>query len=41
MTKVFYPFYLKGNELIFWLFVITMVVIMILTLIFVLKELKK
>lgn len=39
MTKIFSPIYIFGNEFIFWLFVITMIVIMIATLIFVIKEL--
>ena len=41
MTKIFNPVFLDGNEVVFWIFVISMLVIMILTLIFVLKELKK
>ena len=41
MNNVFDDFYIKDNELLFYIYIISMIIIMILTLIFVIKELKK
>ncbi len=41
MKIVFKPVYMMHSKLVFWLFIISMIVIMLLTLIFVIKELKK
>lgn len=41
MTKTFNPVYFSGHETLFYIFIISMIIIMILTLIFVIKELKK
>ena len=40
MNYVFDTNYINGNELVFWIFVISMLIIMILTIFFVKKELK-
>ena len=40
MKYIFNPVYIKGNELMFYLFLIAMAVIIILTAIFVIKEIK-
>ena len=40
MRQIFNVSYIQGNELVFWIFVISMILIMLLTIIFVKKELK-
>jgi Na+-driven multidrug efflux pump len=41
MTNVFNVNYIIGNEIVFWAYLVSMIVIMILTAIFVRKELKR
>lgn len=41
MKSVFNIAYIKENELLFWGFVISMIIIMLLTIIFVIKETKE
>jgi hypothetical protein len=41
MKNVFDNFYIKDHELLFYIYLISMLVIIILTVIFVIKELKK
>ena len=41
MTNVFNVNYISGNEIVFWAYLVSMIVIMILTAVFVRKELKK
>ncbi len=41
MKYIFNLNYIKGNELLFWIYVISMILIIILSIIFVKKELKK
>ena len=41
MTNVFNVNYISGNEIVFWAYLVSMIVIMILTTIFVRKELKR
>lgn len=40
MKYIFNLNYIKGNELLFWIYVISMILIIILSIIFVKKELK-
>ena len=40
MTKVFNRMFISGNELLFWLFVILMIIIILITIYWVLKEVK-
>lgn len=41
MSYIFDINFIKGNELLFWIYVISMLLIIILAIIFVKKELKK
>ena len=41
MKKVFNIEYIFGNETVFWIYLVSMIIIMILTAIFVGKEIKK
>lgn len=41
MKNIFNPVYIKENELLFYIFLIVIVLIMIITTIFVLKEVNK
>ena len=41
MTRVFFPVYIRGHEVLFYVYLICMLLIMVATVIFVIKELKK
>jgi hypothetical protein len=41
MKNVFSPIFIKGNEVIFYAYLICMLIIMIATVIFIIRELKK
>jgi len=41
MNSVFSPVYIKGNEVIFYAYLLCMLIIMIVTAVFIIKELKK